>query len=134
MQSAPANLFKPVVEVPTSRPNSKARKLAGGFSLWNSVWPFRAALIFAVALVLWTISRIPTYHDAQKISHFRITLAHELELTGLPDLNIKVSPRSRGRGDIILETPVSPEKLNRTRREFDRLNVAGDYELKVRAP
>lgn len=80
------------------------------------------------------MSRIPMYDDAQKISHFRMTLAHQLELTGLLDLDITVSPRSRGRGDIFLKTPVSPEKLNLIRREFDRLNVAGDYELKVRAP
>ncbi|MES2466163.1 MAG: hypothetical protein V4675_02585 [Verrucomicrobiota bacterium] len=134
MESGPVDQFKLVVEPPTSHSDPRARKLAGGFFLWVSVWSLRTALIFSVGLVLWTISRIPTYHDAQKISDFRIGLAHQLQLTGLPDLDIKVSPRSRGRGDIILETPVSPEKLDLIRREFDRLNVAGDYELKVRAP
>ena len=130
MKGGPFDQSNPVVEEPSGRPDPKAKK----FFLWTFIWIFRAALIFSVGLVLWTISRIPTYHDAQKISQFRITLVHQLELTGLPDLDINVSPRSRGRGDIILETPVSPVKLNLMRREFDRLNVAGDYELKVRAP
>mgnify|MGYP006379004311 FL=1 len=116
-------------------PDSKPGKPALSCSLRSTFAALRLPVVLVIAAVYMVVSlRIPTGEDAEKAYHFQRVLVKQLGLTGLPDLDIKVSPRSRGRGDIILKTPVSPEKLDLIRREFDRLNVAGDYELKVRAP
>jgi hypothetical protein len=92
-------------------------------------------VVFVIAAV-WMAGpiRIPTGEDAEKAYQFRRVLVEELKLKGWANLEIKMKPWPGGRGDIILETPVSPEKLDLIRREFDRLNAAGNYELKVRAP
>ncbi len=116
-------------------PDPKPGKPTLGRFLRSTFAALRLPVVLVVAAVYLVVGlRIPTGEDAEKVYHFQRVLVEQLELTGLPGLDIKVSPRSRGRGDIILQTPVSPEKLNRIHREFDRLNVAGDYELKVRAP
>ena len=132
MQSSPGNqVQKPMETVPDSKPGKPALSCF----LRSTFAALRLPVVLVVAAVYMVVGlRIPTGEDAEKAYHFQRVLVEQLELTGLPDLDIKVSPRSRGRGDIILEMSVSPEKLNLIRREFDRLNVAGDYELKVRAP
>ena len=132
MQSSPGNqVQKPMETVPDSKPGKPALSC----SLKSTFAALRLPVVLVIAAVYLVVGlRIPTGEDVDKANQFRRVLVEELELKGLANLEIKMKPWSRGRGDIILETPVSPEKLDRIRREFDRLNAAGDYELKVRAP
>ncbi len=116
-------------------PDSKPGKPALSCFSRRTFAALRLPVVLVIAAVYLVVGlRIPTGEDVDKANQFRRVLVEELELKGLANLEIKMKPWSRGRGDIILETPVSPEKLNLIRREFDRLNVAGDYELKVQAP
>ena len=132
MQSSPGNqVQKPMETVP----DSKTGKPALSCFLRSTFAALRLPVVLVIAAVYLVVGlRIPTGEDVDKANQFRRVLVEELELKGLANLEIKMKPWSRGRGDIILEMPLSPEKLNLIRREFDRLNVAGDYELKVRAP
>ena len=116
-------------------PDSKTGKPALSCFLRSTFAALRLTVFLVIAAVYMVVSlRIPTGEDAEKAYQFLRVLVEQLELRGLKVLDIKTKPWAAGRGDIILKTSVSPEKLSRIRREFDRLNVAGDYELKVRAP
>lgn len=100
---------------------------------------FLAAMIFPVVFVIagiWMVGRIriPTGQDAEKVFRFHSALEEQLGRKGLTNLEIYAKPWPGGRGDIILYSSLPPEKLEVVRQEFDRLNVNGAYELKVRAP
>lgn len=102
-----------------------------GLSLLGVGWFFVA--------VLWPVlDNIPHAADVDKINQFHESLELALgkhALKGL-DENLKVKPRSCGRGDIILwnHARYSKEDIEMVRLEFNRLNTSGNYVLTLTGP